>query len=162
VEELKTPASTTSAARSFVPRTEGAVISFRATPGLTAQWLQRVIDCHLARNAALGHTVGGLPKLEKEANLSLLSMAETVKMLVPLTRAGEEVLASALELPAAKANFTLGREPPQHLGVFGVGGQRLVGLVQRVLRAVLLAQLDQVAPEGLRDVAELDRLWTAV
>ena len=36
-------------------RAEGAVITFRAVPGMTAQWLQRVLDCHLARNAALGH-----------------------------------------------------------------------------------------------------------
>ena len=33
---------------------EGAAVTFRAVPGLTAEWLQRVVDCHLARNAALG------------------------------------------------------------------------------------------------------------
>ncbi len=38
-------------------RTTGAIITFRATPGMTAPWLQHVIDCHLARNAALGHDV---------------------------------------------------------------------------------------------------------
>ncbi len=38
-------------------RMEGAIITFRAVPGMTAQWLQRVVDCHLARNAALGHDV---------------------------------------------------------------------------------------------------------
>lgn len=38
-------------------RHAGAVITFRAVPGMTAQWLQRVVDCHLARNAALGHEV---------------------------------------------------------------------------------------------------------
>lgn len=38
-------------------RLEGATVSFRAVPGMTAQWLQRVIDCHLARNSALGHDV---------------------------------------------------------------------------------------------------------
>jgi hypothetical protein len=32
----------------------GAVITFRAVPGMTAEWLQRVVDCHLARNAAVG------------------------------------------------------------------------------------------------------------
>lgn len=40
-----------------VARTTGAVITFRALPGMTTEWLQRVIDCHLARNAALGHDV---------------------------------------------------------------------------------------------------------
>jgi hypothetical protein len=28
---------------------------------MTAQWLQRVVDCHLARNAALGHDVPEMP-----------------------------------------------------------------------------------------------------
>ena len=36
-------------------RLRGAVVTFRAVPGLTAPWLQRLVDCHLARNAALGH-----------------------------------------------------------------------------------------------------------
>lgn len=38
-------------------RHAGATIVFRAVPGMTAEWLQRVVDCHLARNAALGHEV---------------------------------------------------------------------------------------------------------
>lgn len=42
-------------------RTVGAIVTFRAVPGMTAQWLQRVVDCHLARNAALGHAV---PEME--------------------------------------------------------------------------------------------------
>ncbi len=36
-------------------RDAGATIVFRATPGLTAEWLQRVVSCHLARNAAVGN-----------------------------------------------------------------------------------------------------------
>lgn len=32
----------------------GARVSFRAVPGLTGEWLQRVVDCHLARNAVEG------------------------------------------------------------------------------------------------------------
>jgi hypothetical protein len=39
----------------------GAVVTFRALPGMTAPWLQRVIDCHLARNAALGYNVPEMP-----------------------------------------------------------------------------------------------------
>ena len=35
-------------------RVAGAVIEVRAAPGLTAEWLQRRIDCHLARSAVLG------------------------------------------------------------------------------------------------------------
>jgi hypothetical protein len=33
----------------------GATVVFRAVPGMTAEWLQRVVDCHLARAAAAGH-----------------------------------------------------------------------------------------------------------
>lgn len=42
-------------------QTVGAVVTFRARPGLTVEWLQRVVDCHLARNAALGHVVSDMP-----------------------------------------------------------------------------------------------------
>ncbi len=35
-------------------RLAGATIEFRAVRGLTAEWLQRSADCHLARSAALG------------------------------------------------------------------------------------------------------------
>ncbi|MBK7583262.1 MAG: hypothetical protein IPI67_24095 [Myxococcales bacterium] len=42
-------------------KTVGAVITFRAVSGMTAEWLQRVIDCHLARNAALGHVAPEMP-----------------------------------------------------------------------------------------------------
>ena len=42
-------------------RLGGAVITFRAVPGLTAEWFQRVVNCHLARNAALGHSVPEMP-----------------------------------------------------------------------------------------------------
>jgi hypothetical protein len=35
--------------------TVGATVTVAAVPGLTAEWLQRMVDCHLARNAAVGH-----------------------------------------------------------------------------------------------------------
>jgi hypothetical protein len=34
---------------------EGAVFTFRALPGMTAVWLQRVMECHIARYSAMGH-----------------------------------------------------------------------------------------------------------
>ncbi len=45
------------------PRDEvvGAVVTFRALPGMTGEWLQRVIDCHIARNNALGNDVPEMP-----------------------------------------------------------------------------------------------------
>ena len=35
--------------------------TFRAVPGMTVEWLQRVVDCHLARNAVLGHVAPEMP-----------------------------------------------------------------------------------------------------
>ena len=40
---------------------QGAVVAFRAVPGMTAEWFQRIVDCHLARNAALGFSVTDMP-----------------------------------------------------------------------------------------------------
>jgi len=54
VRALREPRTGTRAA-SATTRAAGAEIVFRAVPGLTAEWLQRIIECHLARNAALGH-----------------------------------------------------------------------------------------------------------
>jgi hypothetical protein len=42
-------------------RIAGAVVTFRAVPGMTSEWLQRIVDCHLARNASLGHAVPEMP-----------------------------------------------------------------------------------------------------
>jgi hypothetical protein len=36
---------------------EGVVVMFRAVPNMTAKSLQRIVDCHLARNATLGFDV---------------------------------------------------------------------------------------------------------
>lgn len=38
-----------------VSRQVGARVIFRANPGMTAEWLQRLVDCHLARAAAAGN-----------------------------------------------------------------------------------------------------------
>ncbi|MCK6502429.1 hypothetical protein L6R53_03370 [Myxococcota bacterium] len=39
----------------------GAVVTVRAVEGLTTEWLQRVTECHLARNAAVGHDMPEMP-----------------------------------------------------------------------------------------------------
>jgi hypothetical protein len=36
----------------------GAAVTFRAVPGLTREWFQRILNCHQARNAALGYPAG--------------------------------------------------------------------------------------------------------
>lgn len=43
------------------PRLVGAVVVFRPVQGLTRERLQEIVDCHLARNAALGHTSSTMP-----------------------------------------------------------------------------------------------------
>jgi hypothetical protein len=58
-------------------RTVGAVIVLRAVPGLTSQWLQRTINCHLARNAALGHEVPEMPSCPLVPNGVSASVAPT-------------------------------------------------------------------------------------
>ena len=37
------------------PWTEGVVVTFKPVPGMSVGWLQHVIDCHVARYAALGN-----------------------------------------------------------------------------------------------------------
>ena len=51
----------TTVGKNRVARDAGATIVFRATPGLTEEWLQRLVSCHLARNAAVGHDMAEMP-----------------------------------------------------------------------------------------------------
>jgi len=55
----------------------GAIITFRAVPGLTAEWLQRVIDCHLARNASRGHLVPEMPNCPLVPNGATATVTST-------------------------------------------------------------------------------------
>jgi hypothetical protein len=48
VEEVKT-------GKGVTKKEVGATVVFRALPGMTAEWLQRVVDCHIARASAAGH-----------------------------------------------------------------------------------------------------------
>lgn len=41
--------------------TAGVRVVFQRVPGLTAELLQREVDCHLARNAVLGHALPEMP-----------------------------------------------------------------------------------------------------
>jgi hypothetical protein len=49
------PAIAHKSGKQAVDQVVGAVVVFRAVPGLTAEWLQRIVDCHVARNNALGN-----------------------------------------------------------------------------------------------------------
>lgn len=57
IESVSELTEEVSIGRTRLTRTVGARMVLRAVPGLTAEWLQRVLECHLARNAALGHDV---------------------------------------------------------------------------------------------------------
>jgi hypothetical protein len=39
----------------------GAIVYLRASPGMTEQWLQRIVDCHLAHHAVAGAAIAGHP-----------------------------------------------------------------------------------------------------
>lgn len=41
---------------------KGAILVMRPAPGMTAEWLQRNIECHIARSAALGHSTEQMSK----------------------------------------------------------------------------------------------------
>jgi hypothetical protein len=47
--------------KSPATETTGAIVTFRAVEGMTAEWLQRIVDCHLARNSSLGHLLPEMP-----------------------------------------------------------------------------------------------------
>jgi len=47
--------------KQLVNRRKGARITLRPVRGLTAQWLQQLVDCRIAENAALGYQVPEFP-----------------------------------------------------------------------------------------------------
>jgi hypothetical protein len=49
------------AARLTAKEPVGATVYFRAVPGLTQEWFQRILDCHLARNASMGFNIPEMP-----------------------------------------------------------------------------------------------------
>ncbi len=58
-------------------RLVGATVRFRAVPGMTAEWLQRIVDCHMARNAAMGYEMpemGECPLMIKGATATVISI----------------------------------------------------------------------------------------
>ncbi|MFZ5894619.1 MAG: hypothetical protein ACOY0T_26390 [Myxococcota bacterium] len=54
--------------KTVVDKRVGATVVFRAVPGMTAEWLQRVVDCHLARAAAAGHAMPEMDYCPLELN----------------------------------------------------------------------------------------------
>jgi hypothetical protein len=90
----------------YSTRIEGAVVRLRAVPGLTAEWLQRSIECHLARNASLGHDVPEMPDCPLVPNGAEATVISTgtgfaVTIRSPQEVEAEEILARARRLTAA-------------------------------------------------------------
>ena len=54
--------------KNVIDKRVGATVVFRALPGMTAEWLQRVVDCHLARAAAMGHAMPEMDYCPLELN----------------------------------------------------------------------------------------------
>ena len=83
--------------------TVGAEVVFRPVPGLTVEWLQRLVDCHLARNAALGHDVPEMeycPLVPKGVSATVTAAGDgfVVKIRGQDESAGQEILRRALAL----------------------------------------------------------------
>ena len=57
---------------------QGARITFRAVPGMTGEWLQRAVHCHLARNAVVGSdaTMGFCPLAVPRASAVVTSTGQ--------------------------------------------------------------------------------------
>lgn len=92
-----------SGGRTPTQRFTGATVTFRAVQGMTAEWLQRVVDCHLARNASLGHDVPEMPDcplvpkgVEAQVSSTGSGFAVKVRSDDPLT--AEEIYARAQRL----------------------------------------------------------------
>ncbi|MFZ5477860.1 MAG: hypothetical protein ACOZNI_13885 [Myxococcota bacterium] len=86
----------------------GAVVTVRAVPGLTTEWLQEIVDCHLARNAALGHDVPEMPDCPLVPSGATATVSEgrtgfdvTIRSDDPV--AGAEILERARRLLAGQA-----------------------------------------------------------
>lgn len=86
--------------------TRGATVTVRAVPGLTAEWLQRIVDCHLARDAALGNVVPEMPDCPLvpagvSAKVSSTGAGFAVEIRAGTEAIGQDVLARARRLTAS-------------------------------------------------------------
>lgn len=93
----------------------GAIITFRALPGLTAEWLQRVVDCHLARNASRGHLVPEMPNCPLVPNGATATVTSTGNGFAVSIRATDALAAAEIvrraERLASQASTSARSEP---------------------------------------------------
>ena len=76
IQSVSPLTETVRAGKSTSQKEVGATIVFKALPGMTTEWLQRVVDCHLARASAVGHEMPEMsycPLVLKEAKAKVTS-----------------------------------------------------------------------------------------
>lgn len=88
----------------------GARVTFRALPGMTGEWLQRVVDCHLARNAVVG----------KDPAMSFCPLA------VPRATASVTSLGSGFAVDIASNDTDSVREIIKRVSTLGPSGSTLL------------------------------------
>jgi hypothetical protein len=96
IQEIK-PATPVSETETVVPR-GGARILLRAQPGMTAEWLQRIAECHMARVAVAKPAMLSTSPLDvKGALVSVQSMgnAFAVDITSPDVKVSKEILVRA-------------------------------------------------------------------
>ncbi len=89
-------------------QTLGAIVTVQAVPGLTTEWLQRVVDCHIARNESLGNPVSedpNCPLVPKgvSAKVSSTGAGFAVEIRASDEAVGAEVLVRAERLLPTRA-----------------------------------------------------------
>lgn len=104
-EELRSPE--TGATKSAPPKLLGASITVRAVPGLTKEYLQRLVNCHVARNAAMGYSMPEMtscPLSVKGASATVESAGSAFKVKIQATELGaaQEINRRAKALTVAK------------------------------------------------------------
>lgn len=92
-----------------VPTATGVIVTFRTVPGLTTERLQRLVDCHLARNAALGHEPGDMdecPLVPRGASAHVTATREGFEVAV---RGADDKAIDAIVERGQKLKTRLGR-----------------------------------------------------
>jgi hypothetical protein len=91
-----------------VKKLKGAIVVFRAVPGLTAEWLQREVNCHQARAASVGFDMPEMsycPLMVKDVKVTVSSVGDgfAVELRSDNEASAKEVEHRALALVGASA-----------------------------------------------------------
>jgi hypothetical protein len=86
----------------IAPVPHGALVVFRAVPTLTADVLQKIVDCHIARNAAVGNDMPEMPDCPLVPKNVTAHVEETRYGLFEVTITSEDDASAAEVLRRAK------------------------------------------------------------